>query len=118
MKRVEALIKRKFITDREEDDNEGQEGEGDKIVDRESKKWEEYKTEAREVLRTTKNMSAPGPDGINYNAIKTILNTPLGESLIDEIADSLYSGNIPNAWKEMKVVMIHKPGKDHKQAKA
>ncbi len=66
-------------------------------MDRESKEWEEYKTEAREVLRTTKNMSAPGPDGMNYKAIKTILNTPLGEGLIDGIADSLYSGNIPKA---------------------
>ena len=52
-------------------------------MDRESKEWEEYKTEAREALRTTINTNAPGPDGINYNAIKTILITRLGEGLID-----------------------------------
>ncbi len=59
------MISRNFITDREVDDNEGQKGEEDKKVDRESKEWEEYKTEATEELSTTKNMSPPGPDGMN-----------------------------------------------------
>ena len=35
-----------------------------------------------------------------------------------EVADSLYTGIIPKPWREMKVVMIPKPGKDHKLAKA
>ena len=116
--KAEALVKRNFITDRETNDDNEQEGEGGREVDRGSKEWEEYKSEAKEALRTTKNSSAPGPDGINYKAIKTILATPLGEALLDEVADSLYTGEIPNVWREMKVVMIPKPGKDHQQAKA
>ena len=95
--KVKALIRRNFITYWEEDNNNGQEGEGDKKVDRELKEWKEYKTEVREALSIIKNTSATGPDGMNYKAIKTILNTPLREGLIDEIADSLYSGYIPTA---------------------
>ncbi len=102
------MIRRNFITDQEEDDNEGQEVEGDKKVNRESKELEEYKTEAKEALSTTRNTRAPGSDGMNYKAIKTILNTPLREGLINKIADSLYSGIIPKAWREMKVVRIPK----------
>ena len=111
--KAEALVKRNFITDRETDDDNEQEGEGGWEVDRGSEEWEEYKSGVKEVVRTTKNSSAPGLDGINYKAIKKILATPLGEALLDEVVDSLYTGEIPNVWRKMKVVKIPKPGKDH-----
>ena len=46
------------------------------------------------------------------------MGTSLGEGILDEIADSLFIGIIPTQWKEMKVVMIPKTGKDTTRAKA
>ena len=63
------MIRRNFITDQQEDDSEEPEGEGDRTVDRESNKWEEFKTEWREAIRTTENTSAQQPDGIHNKTI-------------------------------------------------
>ena len=37
--------------------------------------------------------------------------------LLNEVPDSLYSQKIPSEWRQMKVVMILKPGNGHRQAK-
>ena len=66
----------------------------------------------RRALMGTKNSSAPGPDGISYRLIKAVKDTPLGEELINEVAVQLLEGNIPDKWKEMRVVLIPKPGRD------
>ena len=69
------------------------------------------------ALNTTKNSSAPGPDGINYMLLKKLLPTPLGKAILRNVAHHLLQGTLPAEWKEMRVVMIPKPGKDHTQVK-
>ena len=78
---------------------------------------EELEEKVREALRGTSNRSAPGPDGISYRFIKTVLDTKLGEEVVREVAESLKEGRIPEAWQNSKVVFIPKPNKDHKAAK-
>ena len=93
--------------------NEESEGEGpqesaeyghDEIQDMEER--------VRRALMGTKNSSAPGPDGISYRLIKGIKDTPLGEKHVNEVAVQLLEGTIPHKWKEMRVVLIPKPGRD------
>ena len=64
------------------------------------------------ALGRTKNGSAPGPDGISYRLIKAVRDTRLGRELVDEVVDCLVHGVIPSAWREMRVVLIPKPGRD------
>ena len=64
------------------------------------------------AIRGTSNRSAAGPDGIGYRLIKLVLGTRLGMELVDLIVDHLRRGCIPDEWKEMKMVMIPKPGRD------
>ena len=70
------------------------------------------------ALRIKKNMSTPEPDGLNYHFIKAVVGTTLREGLLNEVADSLFTGTIPAEWREMKVVMTPKAGKGHSRAKA
>ena len=69
------------------------------------------------ALAGTSNINAPGPDGVNYKLLKAIRKTNLGRAVLQDIAHELLCGTLPAEWKEMRVVMIPKPGKDHKQAK-
>ena len=69
------------------------------------------------AIRGTSNMSAAGPDGIGYRLIKLILETRLGKEQVALIVDHLESGLIPERWKEMKIVIIPKPGRDLTQTK-
>ena len=73
--------------------------------------------QVRTALNTTKNRSAPGPDGINYILLKKLQPTPLGEALLRDIAHHLLKGTLPAEWKEMRVIMIPKPVKDNVQIK-
>lgn len=78
---------------------------------------EEVESWVKEALSKTNISSAPGPDGISYRIIKLTLNTPLGRELMEEVVDNLRAGRIPKSWQHSKVVMIPKPGKDHKTTK-
>ena len=68
-------------------------------------------------IRGTSNKSAAGPDGIGYRLIKLVLGTRLGRKLVALIVDHLQKGLIPEKCKEMKMVMIPKPGRDLTQTK-
>ena len=69
------------------------------------------------AIRGTSNKSAAGPNGIGYRLIKLVLGTRLGRELVTLIVDQLQKGLIPERWKEMKMVMIPKPGRDLTQTK-
>ena len=70
-----------------------------------------------EVLAKTKNSNKSGPDGIPYRLIKLIKDTPLGQALINDIAVASNSGVTQDATRDMNIVMIPKPNKDHTQVK-
>ena len=65
-----------------------------------------------EALRGTSNTSAAGPDGIRYWLIEVVHLLRLGRDLVEEIAENLADGAIPNAWEPMVIVMIPKPRRD------
>ena len=69
------------------------------------------------AIRGTSNKQGAGPDGIGYRLIKLILGTRLGKKLITLIVDHLGGGHIPEVWKEMKMSMIPKLGRDLTQTK-
>ena len=73
--------------------------------------------ELKKALQGTSNSSAPGPDGISYRFIKAIKDTELGKNLFHQLATNLSRGHIPTDFQRSKVVMIPKPGKDHKHVK-
>ena len=66
-----------------------------------------------QFLKKTKNSSTPGPDGISWRLWKMIKNTGLGRRALEDVAQcgSLRSEQ-PQEWKEARIVMIPKPGKD------
>ena len=68
--------------------------------------------EVRKPLSGTSNSSAPGPDGINYKLLKAIKDTRLGREVLEEVTTNLILGSITDSWKEMRVVLIPKPGRD------
>ena len=74
----------------------------------------ELEEKVRDALRGTSNRSAPGPDGIRYRFIKMVLDTKLGREVVQEVAESLKEGRIPEDWQLSKVVFIPKPNKVHK----
>ena len=47
------------------------------------------------ALMGTKNSSAPGPDGVSYRLIKAVRDTPLGQGVMREVAESLLEGRTP-----------------------
>ena len=64
------------------------------------------------AFKGTKSSSVPGPDGISYQLIKAVKDTLLSAELINEVAVQPLEGTIPDKWKEMRVVLILKPGRD------
>ena len=70
------------------------------------------------ALIGAKNSSAPGPDGVTYHLIKAVRDTPLGQRVIKEVAESLLEGRTPLEWREMSVVLIPKPGMDLTKTKS
>ena len=74
----------------------------------------EMEGDLREALQGTSNCSASGPDGISYRFIKAIKDIVLGTLLFRQLASYIAKGEIPAEFQLSKVVMIPKPGKDHK----
>ena len=58
------------------------------------------------------NNSAAGPDWVRYRLIKAVRDTSLGREVIGEIVAALRGGYIPDRWRNMRVVLIPKPGRD------
>ena len=71
----------------------------------------------RDALSGTKNNSAAGPDGVGYRLIKSIRDTRLGSELLGEVVSALRGGYILDRWRDMRVVLIPKPGRDLTQTK-
>ena len=74
--------------------------------------------QVRKALSGTSNSSATGPDSINYKLLKEIKDTRLGREVLEEVATNLIGGSIPDSWKEMRVVLIPKPGRDLTKTKS
>ena len=66
----------------------------------------------RGALSGTKNNSAAGPDEVGYRLIKAVRDTKLGIEVLGEVVAALRGGYIPDRWREMRVVLIPKPGRD------
>ena len=60
--------------------------------------------EITKTLQKCKNRSAPGEDQISYLILKNLENSYLNSCL--------RTGYFPMAWKQAKVIMLPKPGKD------
>ena len=71
----------------------------------------------RSVLSGMKNNSAAGPDGVGYRMIKAVRDTKLGMEVLGEVVTALRGGYIPDRRREMRVVLILKPGRDLTQTK-
>ena len=71
------------------------------------------------ALRSTRNSSAPGPDGLSYRLIKLTQCTPLGWALLNDIILTTENPNYdtPQEWRQMRMCMIPKAGKDHLRVK-
>jgi len=70
----------------------------------------------RHALKKTRNGSAPGPDGISWKLLKMISGTALGRAVLEDVgqvAETARVTRMPEKWRDMKMVMIPKPGKDH-----
>ena len=70
------------------------------------------------ALSGTSNSSAPGPDGVSYKLLKAIKDNRLGKAVVEEVATNLIRGKIPDRWKEMRVVLMPKPGRDLTKTKS
>ena len=66
-----------------------------------------------QALAKTSNSSAPGPDLISWRLLKAVSATVIGNAILDLVVTSLQTGQLPQEWREMRTVMIPKPGKDH-----
>ena len=73
---------------------------------------EEMMEAVRRVLAKTSSSSSPGPDRVNYRLLKLINGTPLSVAVINDIAGTCEGGGgSPETWRDLKMVMIPKPGK-------
>ena len=66
----------------------------------------------RNALSGTKNNSAAGPDGVGYRLIKAVQDTRLGTEVLGEVVAALRGGYITDRWRNMRVVLISKAGRD------
>ena len=69
------------------------------------------------ALSGTENNSAAGPDGVGYRLIKGVQDTELGIKVLRVVVGALRGGYILYRWREMRVVLIPKPGRDLTQTK-
>lgn len=77
---------------------------------------EDTMTQIRHLLKETRNDSAPGPDGVSWKLLKMIRDTKLGKVVLEDagqVAESRSLTRMPENWRNMKMVMVPKPGKDH-----
>ena len=63
-------------------------------------------------LSGTKNNSAAGPDGVGQTLIKAVRDPRLGTEVLGKVVAALRGGYIPDRWRDMRVVLIPKPGRD------
>lgn len=66
--------------------------------------------EIRDVLYKLKTKSAPGLDGVTNKCLKNLDDKSI-DLLTEEINRIWKNGDIPQAWKHAKVVLIPKPGR-------
>ena len=116
-----AFVKHNLITEEREEEAELEEGEEETgyLVKRRAPSSTAMKRVLR-ALSKTKNKSAAGPDGISWWLLKMIKGTPLGRAVLEDVA--LWATpkervKVPEAAREMTIVMIPKPGKDHSKVK-
>ena len=64
----------------------------------------------RGALSGTKNNSAASPDGMGYRLIKAVRDPGLGTEVLGEVVAALKGGYILDRWRDMRVVLIPKPG--------
>jgi len=83
----------------------------------EAAEFEEIRRWTKKALNKTSISSSAGPDGISYRFLKAVMRTELREELIDEVIVNIQHGRILKEWQHSKVVMIPKPGKNHKTTK-
>ena len=71
------------------------------------------------ALKRTKNSLTPGPDGISWGVRKILKNTRLGR---DALQDAAQCGTLcteePAQWKEARITMIPKPGRNRALVKS
>ena len=80
----------------------------------------ETMTRIHRALKKTRNDNAAGPDGISWKLLKAIKDTRVGKALLEDIgqvAEMEEGSRMSEKWRELKVVMIPKPGKDHAKVK-
>ena len=70
------------------------------------------KERVRDTLSGTNNNSGASPDGVGYRLIKAIRDTRLGNELLGQGVSVLRGGYIPSRWRDMRVVLIPKPGRN------
>lgn len=71
----------------------------------------------QDTLSGTNNNSAAGANGVVYKLTKVIGDTKLGTEVLWGIVAALRGGYMPDKWRDMRVVLIRKPGRDLKQTK-
>ena len=113
-----AIYEHNFVTEPQAAQNPDQEQAPARVQEPTPEVLAIMDNKVRRALAGTSSSSAPGPDGINYKLLRMIKDTALGSALIRAVAIHLLAGTLPEEWKEMRVVMIPKPGKDHKQVNA
>ena len=79
---------------------------------------ERMKDLVEKALMGTKNLLVPGPDGVSYRLIKAVRDRPLGQGVMREVAETLLEGRTPPEWREMRVVVIPKLGRDLTRTKS
>ncbi|GBN28236.1 Putative protein in type-1 retrotransposable element R1DM [Araneus ventricosus] len=67
--------------------------------------------EIEKIFTTSSMDKAPGPDGLTLGIIKEVFVSNK-DLFINIMNSSLRRGNFPSSWKEAKVVLIPKEGKD------
>ena len=73
-------------------------------------------TEFKQKLGLAKSSSAPGSDGITYGLLKVCPDI-LFVKLIEILNFCMLIGYFPKQWRDAKVIMLQKPGKDHTSPK-
>ena len=112
-----AFVKHNIITETREREGEEEEEEGARGP---VKRRKPSDTGVRKALSKTNNKLALGPDSISWHLLKMIKATALGQAVLDDItlwASPKEQVKVPAVAREMIIVMIPKPGRDHAKVK-
>jgi len=74
----------------------------------------------RRALGRTKSSSSPGPDGVTWRLLKALKDTKLGKAVLEDIGQMAQAGNKyygEEEWRQMEMIIIPKPGRDHSKVK-